>query len=106
MNNGLHNLLLADDDPDDCTFFEDALKASLVPATVHIVNDGLELMQYLKGPEDKLPEMLFLDLNMPKKSGFECLDEIKSNETFKHLPVIIFSTSPDRNNAESLSRSS
>ncbi len=102
MTNGFHYLLLADDDPDDCTFFKDALSATRLPASLQIVNDGVELMHHLRSTQSELPEILFLDLNMPKKSGFECLEEIKDEESLKHLPVVVFSTSADRNNSDSL----
>jgi CheY-like chemotaxis protein len=87
------NLLLADDDADDCIFFKEVLEE--LPHTTELVtvNDGVELMRLLSGNEESLPDAIFLDLNMPRKSGFECLLEIKQNEKLKHLPVIIFSTS-------------
>ena len=88
-----HNLLLADDDIDDCTFFEDALEELPISATLLTVNDGVQLMNYLSAKSDNLPDALFLDLNMPRKSGFECLSEIKLINKLKDLPVIIFSTS-------------
>src|SRR6187551_1938729 len=88
-----HNLLLADDDIDDCAFFKDALEELPVSATPLTVNDGVQLMNLLSAKSDNLPDILFLDLNMPRKSGFECLSEIKSIDKLKDLPVIIFSTS-------------
>ena len=87
------NILLADDDTDDCIFFKEALedmKKSIQLTTVH---DGEQLMHLLINNENELPHVLFLDLNMPRKNGFECLLEIKLNEKLKQLPVIIFSTS-------------
>src|SRR6476659_2508685 len=93
MNKTHHNLLLADDDIDDCTFFEDALKELPISATLSTVNDGAQLMNFLSMESDNPPDVLFLDLNMPRKSGFECLSEIKSIDKLKDLPVIIFSTS-------------
>lgn len=56
-----------------------------------VANDGEKLMKLLQNVN--LPDLLFLDLNMPLKNGFECLEEIKKDEKFKNLPVIIFSTS-------------
>jgi len=88
-----HNLLLADDDIDDCIFFEDALKELPISATLSTVNNGIQLMNYLLAKSDNLPDVLFLDLNMPRKSGIECLTEIKMIDKLKDLPVIIFSTS-------------
>lgn len=90
-----HNLLLADDDCDDCLFFQEALNELALECRLTTVNDGVELMTFLNNHSGPLPEALFLDLNMPLKSGFECLTEIKSIETLKEIPVIIFSTSFD-----------
>jgi CheY-like chemotaxis protein len=96
MNKQIYNLLLADDDEDDCTFFKEALDDLSIPVTLVIVNDGVELMGFLDDKAlDKLPDILFLDLNMPRKNGYECLKEIKEIEELKELPVIIFSTSLD-----------
>lgn len=87
------NLLLADDDPDDCIFFRQALEG--IPRSINFtsVHDGEQLMKLLNDSSLKLPDVLFLDLNMPRKSGFECLSEIKMNDNLKEMPVIIFSTS-------------
>ncbi|MEG3658826.1 response regulator [Arenibacter palladensis] len=86
-------ILLADDDEDDCMFFREALDELSLCATLKTVNNGVELMNFLENNLLNLPQMLFLDLNMPRKSGAECLEEIKQSEKFKHLPVIIYSTS-------------
>ncbi|MES2775553.1 MAG: response regulator [Bacteroidota bacterium] len=93
MSKTHHHLLFADDDMDDCTFFEDALNELPISATLSTVNDGIQLMNYLSAKSGDLPDVLFLDLNMPRKSGFECLSEIKLIDKLKHLPVVIFSTS-------------
>ena len=89
------NLLLADDDTDDCIFFKEALEELPVIAALTTVNDGVQLMQLLTTKTDTLPHALYLDLNMPRKNGFDCLTEIKQIEKLKQLPVIIFSTSFD-----------
>jgi len=91
-----HSLLLADDDADDCIFFKEALQELPISANLETVNDGVKLMQLLAKKTNTLPDILFLDLNMPRKNGFECLSEIKVNKEFTNLPVIIFSTSFDR----------
>ena len=87
------NLFLADDDKDDCLFFRDALEELPVTTELTTVHNGEQLMQLLKEKIGELPQVLFLDLNMPRKNGFECLSEIKLDEKLKQLPVIIFSTS-------------
>jgi CheY-like chemotaxis protein len=96
MNSGQFNLLLADDDPDDRIFFKDALDDLSVEATLTTVNDGVELMNFLNSNSSNLPDLLFLDINMPRKNGFECLTEIKTNTKLKELRVIIYSTSLDK----------
>ena len=93
MNPTPLNLLLADDDTDDCFFFKEALEELPISAKLTTVNDGVQLMQLLSSKETPLPDALFLDLNMPRKSGIECLTEIKLIDKLEQLPVIIFSTS-------------
>lgn len=96
MNKQHYKLLLADDDEDDCSFFREALDELSLPVTLVTVNDGVHLMNYLgSNLSDQLPDILFLDLNMPRKNGHECLKEIKEIEALKDLPIIIFSTSLD-----------
>ena len=103
MNTTIYNLLLADDDPDDCSFFKDALDELPLATSLTTVNDGVQLMEFLStNVSNKLPDMLFLDLNMPRKSGFECLAEIKQVDKLKHFPVVIFSTSLDMEVVDSL----
>ena len=87
------NIQLADDDIDDRSFFEKALKEVSISNHLTTVNDGEHLMKYLADNLEQLPNILFLDLNMPRKNGFECLVEIRENEKLKDLSVVIFSTS-------------
>jgi CheY-like chemotaxis protein len=98
-------ILLADDDLDDCLFFKETVEEYFPTAQLSILHDGEQLMQYLNDAVKtqnlpagqagftSLPDVLFLDLNMPRKNGFECLSEIKSSHKLKEVPVIIFSTS-------------
>ncbi|MBP1223815.1 response regulator [Flavobacterium sp. 1355] len=102
MNTENYNLLLADDDEDDCAFFKEALEELHLPVSIVTVNDGVQLMDFLLGNLDNLPDVLFLDLNMPRKNGTECLTEIKEIEKLQKLPVIIFSTSLDVNIVDSM----
>ena len=87
------NILLADDDKDDRFFFAKALKKISIATNLKTVNDGDRLMEYLTKNSEHLPDALFLDLNMPRKNGAECLEEIKSKKTLQQVPVIIYSTS-------------
>lgn len=87
------NILIADDDKDDQQFFSMALEALNIPIRLTTVVDGEKLMAYLSENMEQLPDVIFLDLNMPRKNGFECLLEIKLNQKLNQVPVIIFSTS-------------
>ncbi len=87
------NILLADDDLDDRFFFDKALNEIPVSTSLKTVNNGEELMTYLNQNLQTLPDLLFLDLSMPRKTGFECLSEIKENTDLKHLQVVMFTTS-------------
>lgn len=90
------HLLLADDDIDDCDFFKDAIDELSATLKLTIVNNGVELMEFLIENPDNTPDLIFLDLNMPKKSGLECMVEIKSSDSLSHIPIIIYSTSLDQ----------
>lgn len=96
-----YSIFLADDDKDDCLFFKEALEELPITTNLTTVHDGEQLMQLL-AQTSKLPHVLFLDLNMPRKNGFSCLEEIKRSERLKSLPVIMFSTSPAENTADML----
>ncbi|MBC7535834.1 MAG: response regulator [Ferruginibacter sp.] len=97
--NSTINIILADDDKDDCLLFKDAVEELHLPVQLTTVHDGDELMQHLEVISKNLPYALFLDLNMPRKNGFECLTEIKKNSDFNKIPVIIYSTSYDQEKA-------
>lgn len=84
------NIYLADDDSDDCFLFEEALREICTESSLNTANDGIELMDLLK--KKPYPDVIFLDLNMPRKNGFECLSEIRDLVEYDHIPVIIFST--------------
>ena len=86
-------ILLADDEENDRLLFTDAINELKVQTIIHTVNDGIELMDYLYKAGNDLPQLLFLDLNMPRKNGFECLKEIRSNSKLKEVAIAIFSTS-------------
>lgn len=77
MNNQIYNILLADDDSDDCSFFEEALDELSLATTLVTVNDGVQLMDFLTDTShESLPDLLFLDLNMPKKMAQNVLQKL------------------------------
>lgn len=90
------NIILAEDDNDDRLLFEEAIDELPVSVKLTAFDNGDELMEWLKRKEPKLPDALFLDLNMPRKNGFAALGEIKRNTKLQDMPVIIFSTTTNR----------
>ena len=93
-------ILMADDDDDDCMLASEALTESSLQCELYFVKDGEELMDYLyqrgkytNSKNAPPPDLILLDLNMPKKDGREALREIKTNPTFKHIPVVVLTTS-------------
>ena len=96
-------ILYVDDDPDDRQIFQEAVR-SLDTRTVCVTaQDGLDALSYLS--IHQLPDIIFLDLNMPLMDGKTCLSEIRGNKDTGHLPVIIFTTSSngrDRKDCENL----
>jgi CheY-like chemotaxis protein len=90
-------VILADDDNDDRQLFEEAVAELNTKIQVFTAIDGSNLMEKLNKVDIQLPGIIFLDLNMPGKTGKECLKEIKSNKRLKNIPVIIYSTSGSSN---------
>ena len=84
-------IFVADDDPDDRLLFEEAMKQVDETAQLTFAKDGEDLMNLLDKVDS--PEIIFIDLNMPRKNGLDCLKEIRRTHAYKDIPVIIFSTS-------------
>ena len=93
-------ILLADDDENDRLLFTDAFKELTIKSIVETVNNGVELMKWLKEEGTPLPQLIFLDLNMPIKNGLQCLKEIRSDEKLKNISVAIYSTSSNQEEIE------
>ncbi|MFZ0533581.1 MAG: response regulator [Anaerolineales bacterium] len=92
--------LMADDDPDDRLLIKEAFQESLVSNSIYFVEDGVELLDYLRrqdkfaNPSDApAPDLILLDLNMPRKDGREALAEIKSDPHLRYIPVVVLTTS-------------
>ena len=86
------HIILADDDIDEHFFFTKAINALPFQHKLTIFQAGEKLITFLLDNTDMLPDVLFLDNNMPRKNGLECLSTIKSNALLKSLPVVIYST--------------
>lgn len=91
------SIVLADDDSDDHHFFKEALEEAFPTTTLNIVKDGKELLDLL---QHYLPDLIFLDLDMPVKNGLECLQEIRSNERIGNIGVVVFSSTTRPANIE------
>lgn len=100
MQNDYIYIMLADDDEDDRLFFTDAFEELKMNTKVSTFDDGEELMEYLNKEDVILPNVLFLDLNMPKKNGITCLNEIKANDKFSDIAIAIYSTSASEEDIE------
>ena len=96
------HVLLADDDSDDRYFFKKVIDEMSIAVKLVTVADGEQLLLYLNARPKNPTDILFLDLNMPKRNGSECLVEIKRNQKFKRLPIVIYSTSLIENVADFL----
>jgi len=97
--NNLH-IMLADDDEDDRLFFKEAFEEVKIKYDITTFSDGEQLMYYLNEGDNPLPDIIFLDLNMPRKSGMECLKEIRQNDRLKKISVAIYSTSSSEQDIE------
>jgi CheY-like chemotaxis protein len=87
-------ILIVDDDEDDRLLFEEAISNIEPSIHVELAKNGMELFELMK--KETTPEIIFLDLNMPGKTGKECLAEIRQHNAWKKIPVVIYSTSANR----------
>lgn len=93
-------ITLADDDEDDRLFFTDAFDELKINTIVNTHKNGKELLEFLNHPQTVLPNIIFLDLNMPILNGIDCLKEIKKNEKFNNIAIAIYSTSSSDEDVE------
>lgn len=98
-NTATMTILIADDDADDRMFLEQAMRQNGYDQEIQFVEDGEELMDYLRrqgrynAQNAPWPNMLILDLNMPRKNGFQALFEIKDDPELRRLPIVVMTTS-------------
>src|SRR5580704_97256 len=97
MNAKLISVLLVDDDPGDVLLVREAFEDNKVGNLLFVVNDGVEAMRYVRGEGAHSgamrPDLILLDLNLPRKSGIEVLAEIKGDPSLSTIPVIVLTTS-------------
>ena len=92
-------ILLAEDDLDDQTFFSEFLQSRRDLKLLPIVENGEEVFDFLSSLRgmDDLPDIIILDQNMPKINGLQTLHMLKGNTVYENIPVIIYTTNPDKN---------
>ncbi|MGA1870502.1 MAG: response regulator [bacterium] len=97
MNNKNIEILLVEDDPGDVCLMKESLKGSKMTVNMSVVVDGVEAMAYLRKEgqysEVNRPSIILLDLNLPKKDGREVLQDVKSDDNLKEIPIVILTTS-------------
>lgn len=97
MNDTAIRILLVEDNPGDVRLTLEAFKEGKVNNKINVVNDGVEALAYLRKEgqyaDVKQPDVILLDLNLPKKDGYEVLAEIKQDPDLKRIPVVILTTS-------------
>jgi chemotaxis family two-component system response regulator Rcp1 len=90
-------VLLVEDDPGDVMIAQEALKASRLTSTLTVVPDGVEAIKYLRRENGYVdaprPDLILLDLNLPRKSGHEVLAEVKADPALRKIPVVVLTTS-------------
>ncbi len=90
-------VLLVEDDPGDAELTREFLEEGKIMVNINVVEDGVEAMAYLRQEGAyagaMLPDLILLDLNMPRKDGREVLSEIKSDNILRHIPVVVLTTS-------------
>src|SRR5580765_482767 len=92
-------LLLADDDVDDRELFCEALQAIDPSIICHLATDGKEVFEILSNNELDKPQLIFLDINMPRMDGWQCLSQLKEKSEYRDIPVLIYSTSVHQRDA-------
>jgi CheY-like chemotaxis protein len=97
MNADLISVLLVEDDPGDVMLIREAFADNKVGNVLSVVNDGVEAMKFIRGEGDyastERPDLVLLDLNLPRKSGAEVLAEIKGDASLSTIPVVVLTTS-------------
>ena len=94
------SVLLVEDDPGDVVIAREALAAGRLSTDLHVVHDGVEAMSYLRRADEYAdatrPDLILLDLNLPRKSGHEVLAEVKQDPELRRIPVVVLTTSQAR----------
>ncbi|WP_249012301.1 response regulator [Conexibacter sp. DBS9H8] len=86
-------VLLVEDDPGDVVLVQEAMSQDKIANELFVVHDGVEALEFLRDPDNRVPDLILLDLNLPRKDGREVLAEIRTDPQLSHLPVVVLTTS-------------
>ena len=86
-------VLLVEDDPGDVLMTEEALQRQVLANRLHVVSDGVEALRFLRDHNEPRPDLVLLDLNLPRLGGREVLAEVKADPALAHIPVVVLTTS-------------
>ncbi len=86
-------ILLVEDDPGDVVLIGEAFKDHKLDNTLLVASDGVEALELLRSPDVERPDLILLDLNLPRKDGREVLGEIKADDALRSIPVVVLTTS-------------
>lgn len=92
--------LIVDDDIDDCEFFCEALNEIAPNIDCYVANNGEDALKKLRAQSKSIPDVIFLDLNMPCMDGKACLKELKKDNLLKEIPVVIYTTSSNKDDVD------
>lgn len=89
------SVLLVEDNPGDVRLIREAFRSLSIDPSIHVVTDGVDAIDYLRGSDRgfDIPDLIILDLSLPRKSGLEVLAEIKATPEIRQIPVLILSSS-------------
>ncbi len=95
------NILLVEDDPEDVQLTQEVLQMTKMKLDIDIARDGIEALEFLNNVSNEkkkgLPDLILLDLNMPRMNGHEFIREVKNDHRFSKIPVVVLSTSSTEN---------
>jgi CheY-like chemotaxis protein len=86
-------VLLVEDDPGDVVLVREAMSTDKIQNELHVASDGVLALEHLRDPGKPFPDLILLDLNLPRKDGREVLAEIRADPALSHIPVVILTTS-------------
>ena len=93
-------VLLVEDDPGDVVMTQEAFVDGGLNGTLHVTRDGIEAMEFLRNAEEPRPDLVLLDLNLPRMAGHEVLAAIRADDALTQLPVVVLTTSSAQDDVE------